>query len=127
MTTPWSTSLAAAAMALGASIGMTEEQLAVKAGLGIAGFVGGIISLAFINKPTFRGSAITMLAGGAVGFYLSPLITEYFALGRDSGFGVAMLSGFVAMPLFGGVHVLANRFQKAPMKTFNDIWGNKDG
>jgi hypothetical protein len=127
MTTPWSTSLAAAAMALGASVGMSEEQLAVKTGLGIAGFVGGIISLAFINKPTFRGSAITMLAGGAVGFYLSPLVTEYFSLGRDSGFGVAMLAGFVAMPLFGGIHVIANRFQKSPVKTISDIWGNKDG
>jgi hypothetical protein len=68
---------------------------------GVAGFVGGCVSLSFIQGLSKWQAVVTVLTGGATGTYLAPVIVYHTALPVDLAGGVGFLLGLTAMGLCG--------------------------
>lgn len=116
--------VAGAAVMMG--MNLPESLTGAKIGFMFAGLIGGIISLGVAKHPSIMRAGIAVLAGAATGFFFAPIVASYLSLSEDEGLGVALLAGFVGFPFFVGVHALAIRWGKDPVKLINEIRSAKD-
>lgn len=92
-----------------------ESVLGVKVTALIAGFVGGIVSLAMIRDLTPKIAVTTVIGGTACAAYLTPLIVEYLNLGGSNlENALAFLTGVCGMNGVAGVFKISQRFRNNP-------------
>ena len=106
---------------------MIENLLGFKLPEFIAGFVGGVVSLAFLPELTWRKSLISVIAGAFCAAYFTPLISDLWELKEHSQGASAFLTGLFAMYLLAGLFKIAERFSKDPIKTVNSLRGGRSG
>ncbi len=112
-----------ASLTFGVAVGLTDDVLAVRAGMAVAGFCGGLISLGFKQYPNAFQTAIAVFAGVVGGIFIAPILMKLLELGPTEGFGIALGLGLVAMPLFGGAHRLAELWRSNPVEILNVLRG----
>jgi hypothetical protein len=85
--------------------------LLAKFGTLIFGFVGSILSLAFLRDLSRKQAAVAVLTGFITSQATGPLVVAYFGLPADSEsrYGVAFLIGLMAMNLIPAVKATAIR------------------
>jgi hypothetical protein len=84
-------------------------SLGIKLASLVAGFAGGVVSLAFVQALT-RAQAIGAVAVGSLtAAYMTPAIVQYFNIGPGYENGVAFLIGLLAMQVIPLVQKLAVR------------------
>jgi hypothetical protein len=92
-----------------------ENFLGVKLTALVAGFVGGIVSLAMIRDLTPKIAVTTVIGGTACAAYLTPLIIEYFNLAESNlENALAFLTGVCGMNGVAGVFKISERFRANP-------------
>lgn len=106
--------------------GPVETYIGIKLSAVLAGLIGGIVSLSFINNLTLLKAIFAILTGAASAAYITPLIVSGFDLGHELGNAVAFLTGFLGMNVLAGVFKLSDRFQQKPLDTLRDIKNLKD-
>ena len=92
-----------------------EHLLGVKVSAIVAGFVGGVVSLAMIRDLTPKVAITTVIGGTACAAYLTPLIVNYLELDNgDLSNALAFLTGVCGMNGVAGVFKLSERFRANP-------------
>ena len=92
-----------------------EQIIGAKFSAIIAGFVGGVVSLAMIRDLTPKVAVTTVIGGTACAAYLTPLIVAYFDLGgSELENALAFLTGVCGMKGVAGVFKLSERFRVNP-------------
>ena len=96
-----------------------EEQLGIKFTAFIAGLVGGIVSLTFEAKLSFRRALTLILVGGSVAGYSFAFAHAYFQIKPEiSGF-FGFCTGLISMKLVNALLSLAAMIQKDPTMLFS--------
>jgi hypothetical protein len=94
---------------------LLEEVFGIKTSAVVAGFVGGVVSLAMIRDLTPKVAITTVIGGTACAAYLTPLIIEYLDLGGSNlENALAFLTGVCGMNGVAGVFKLSERFKANP-------------
>ena len=92
-----------------------EQLIGAKISAIIAGFVGGVVSLAMIRDLTPKVAITTVIGGTACAAYLTPLIISYLNLsGSDLENALAFLTGVCGMNGVAGVFKLSEKFKANP-------------
>ncbi len=92
-----------------------EQLIGTKISAIVAGFVGGVVSLAMIRDLTPKIAITTVIGGTACAAYLTPLIIEYFQLGGSNlENALAFLTGVCGMNGVAGVFKISERFKANP-------------
>lgn len=92
-----------------------EQLIGAKISAIVAGFVGGVVSLAMIRDLTPKVAITTVIGGTACAAYLTPLIVSYFNLGgSDLENALAFLTGVCGMNGVAGVFKLSEKFKANP-------------
>lgn len=103
-----------------------EQIIGAKLSAIIAGFVGGVVSLAMIRDLTPKVAVTTVIGGTACAAYLTPLIVAYFELGgSELENALAFLTGVCGMNGVAGVFKLSERFRANP--SIDALKRGKDG
>ena len=92
---------------------MTEPvsaTLGIKLSYALAGFFGGVVSLAFIQNLTPRQAYFSVLAGLGTAIYGTPAVVEYFGI-TQVGYqtGSAFVMGLCAMSILPAVRSFVER------------------
>jgi uncharacterized membrane protein len=92
-----------------------EQLIGAKISAIVAGFVGGVVSLAMIRDLTPKIAVTTVIGGTACAAYLTPLIVEYLDLGGSNvENALAFLTGVCGMNGVAGVFKISERFRANP-------------
>jgi len=92
-----------------------EQLIGTKISAIVAGFVGGVVSLAMIRDLTPKVAITTVIGGTACATYLTPLIIDYFQLGGSNlVHPLSFLTGICGMNIVAGVHKISERFKANP-------------
>lgn len=81
---------------------MTEPVssiLGIKLGTTIAGFFGGVVSLAFVQNLTRTQAVMAVLVGTLTAAYLTPVVVEKLAVTPELQNGAAFVIGLCAMSI----------------------------
>lgn len=92
-----------------------STYLGMKIGSLIAGAVGGIVSLRFIDDLTLWGRVLAVFTGAAVAGYGTPIIVHWLALGPATENAVAFFLGLTAMNIIPGLIALSEMFKRDPL------------
>lgn len=91
------------------------NDLGFKASTGVAGLVGGILSLSYMPELTFKKLMVALVGGIGCAAYLTPIVAELIKLeSRSTENGLAFGLGFLGMKLLGGAFKLADDWSKRP-------------
>lgn len=93
----------------------TATFLGIKYGSLIAGTVGGIISLKYIDGLNNFGRVLAVLAGASVAGYGTPVLDNWLQLGADTESAVAFFLGLTAMNIIPGLIRLSELFKSDPL------------
>lgn len=105
-----------------------ESLFGVKLSAVIAGFVGGVVSLAMIRDLTPKIAVTTVIGGTACAAYLTPLIVDYLELGGSNlENALAFLTGVCGMNGVAGVFKISERFRASPSINALKNLGEHDG
>jgi len=89
--------------------------LGIKYGSLIAGTIGGIISLKYIDGLNHFGRVLAVLAGAAVAGYGTPILDGWLNLGGDTENAIAFFLGLTAMNIIPGLIRLSELFKSDPL------------
>jgi len=89
--------------------------LGVKFGSVIAGAVGGIISLHYIEGLNVWGRVAAVIAGAAVAGYGTPVMSGWLDLGPDAENALAFFLGLTAMNIVPGLIRISEHFKSDPL------------
>lgn len=103
------------------------ETLGLKAGVVIAGLVGGVVSLSLVRDLTPLKAFGTVLGGTACAAYLTPIALEYTGFSGATEHALAFFLGVCGMNGVAGVFKLSQRFREKPGETFQAIKQDQDG
>lgn len=101
--------------------GPVEAFIGVKISAVVAGVIGGIVSLSFIQNLTPWKAFIAIVTGAASAAYLTPLVVTWFSFGAEVEHAVAFFSGLLGMNLLAGFFKLSERFRERPLDTIRDV------
>lgn len=91
------------------------NDLGFKASTGLAGLVGGILSLSYMPELTFKKLMVALVGGIGCAAYLTPIVAELIKLeSRSTENGLAFGLGFLGMKLLGGAMKMADDWAKRP-------------
>jgi hypothetical protein len=106
---------------------MPHELLGLKAAPALAGFVGGVISLAFMQSLSLTGKVLSVLGGMFAAGYFSPLIVHYVADSMQHGPGlenaIAFLTGLVGMNFLAGIYKVSLALRENPASVIDILKG----
>jgi len=91
---------------------MTEPvsaTLGIKLSTTIAGFAGGVVSLAFIQNLNRTQAIGAVVVGTLTAAYLTPAALEHFNLGPELNNGAAFVIGLCAMSIIPAIKKAVNR------------------
>ncbi|PMQ04178.1 hypothetical protein DyAD56_15935 [Dyella sp. AD56] len=91
---------------------MTEPvsaTLGIKLSTTIAGFAGGVVSLAFIQNLNRTQAIGAVVVGTLTAAYLTPAILEHFNLGPELNNGAAFVIGLCAMSIIPAIKKAVSR------------------
>lgn len=77
--------------------------LGIKLSTAVVGFVGGVMSLAFIQNLTRWQAFQSVVIGTLSANYVTPVVVEYYKLPADMSLGIAFLIGMFAMSIVPAV------------------------
>ncbi len=84
-----------------------------------AGFIGGVLSLSLVKDLTPFKALMTVMAGTATAYYMTPIIAAY--LDKDGAhsnhYAVAFILGVCGMNALAGVFKISESFASAPIET----------
>ncbi len=89
--------------------------LGIKFGSVIAGAVGGIISLHYIEGLNMWGRVLAVVAGAAVAGYGTPVLSGWLSLGQDAENALAFFLGLTAMNVIPGLISVSEMFKSDPL------------
>lgn len=89
--------------------------LGIKFGSVIAGAVGGIISLHYIEGLNMWGRFLAVVAGAAVAGYGTPVLSGWLNLGPDAENALAFFLGLTAMNVIPGLIRISEMFKSDPL------------
>ena len=90
--------------------------LGIKVGYTLAGAIGGLLSLRYIDKLSTMGRALAIMAGASVASYVTPVVDDVFNLSTPSESAVAFFLGLTAMNIIPGVLKLSEMFSQDPLR-----------
>jgi hypothetical protein len=91
---------------------MTEPvtaTLGLKLSTTLAGFAGGVVSLAFIQNLNRTQAVGAVVVGTLTAAYLTPAALEHFNLGPELNNGAAFVIGLCAMSIIPAIKKAVNR------------------
>lgn len=111
---------------------MPHELLGIKAAPALAGFIGGVISLAFMQSLSLTGKILSVFGGAFSAGYFAPLIVHYFyssgaSLAAGTENAIAFLTGLIGMNFLAGIYKVSLALREDPssvLKIFRN--GEKD-
>jgi hypothetical protein len=80
----------------------------------IAGFAGGIVSLAFVRGLTRWQGVMAVLVGALVANYITPVIQHYLQMPAALENGAAFITGLCAMNIIPGILFMSKRWSQDP-------------
>ena len=89
--------------------------LGVKYGAVLAGALGGILSLRYIENLTLWGRILAILAGATVAGYGTPVLDHWLDMGADAENALAFFLGLTAMNIIPGLIRLSEMFKSDPL------------
>lgn len=89
--------------------------IGLKYGSIIAGSVGGIISLKYIDGLNNFGRVLAVLSGAAVAGYGTPVLDSFLQLGSDTENAIAFFFGLTAMNIIPGMIRISELFRSDPL------------
>jgi hypothetical protein len=109
---------------------MPHELLGLKAAPALAGFIGGVISLAFMQSLSITGKILSVLGGAFSAGYFSPLIIHYLGDAitdaPSAENAVAFLTGLIGMNMLAGIYRVSLALREDP-SSIMEIFKGKRG
>jgi hypothetical protein len=92
-----------------------STAIGVKLSSTIAGFAGGVVSLAFVQGLTRTQAVMAVVVGSLSAAYLTPLATEYLHISPELQNGAAFVIGLCAMSIIPAIkRMVAQRAEQLP-------------
>lgn len=95
----------------------------LKVGTLLAGFLGAIVSLRFLQNLTIIQALLSVVTGAVVAGYTAPVVQLYLSLSQPMEHGLGFLLGLTAMNLVPGIVRLTDRFKEDPFWFIDKLRG----
>ncbi len=102
---------------------MPIEIPGLKAGTLLAGFLGSVVSLRFLQTLTVVQAVLAVITGAVVAGYTAPIVQLYLSLSAPVEHGVGFLLGLTSMNLVPGVVRLTDKFKEDPFWFIDKLRG----
>ena len=100
------------------------ESLGIKLPVIIAGFIGSLAALPYLNAKTPLQKLSCLIGGTASAAYLTPLALVIFDEPTQAMHGgLAFVMGIVGMNVIGGIFQISDKFKNEPLNILNRIRG----
>lgn len=100
------------------------ESLGIKLPVVIAGFVGSLAALPYLNAKTPLQKLSCLVGGTASAAYLTPLALVFFSTPTQALHGgLAFVMGIVGMNIIGGIFKVSDKFKNEPLVILNKLRG----
>lgn len=93
----------------------------------ISGLVGGVASLTYEDKVSFKRAILLIVTGAATAVYLQPVMHSYFGIEDNFATGMGFVLGLVSMRIINILLSVSNTVAKNPSIIFNIFNIRKDG
>ncbi len=94
----------------------------------IAGLCGGLVSLVFEKKLSFKRALLLIFVGAISSSYLTPILQHWIDFSEPTENAAAFLIGLMSMNILGGLLRLADSFESNPAKFYKNVReGNLEG
>jgi hypothetical protein len=85
-----------------------EQQLGIKLSVLVAGLIGGIVSLTYEEKISFKRAILLIITGASTAAYLQPLAEHYVQIPENLSSGLGFILGLISMRVIDVVMLNAN-------------------
>ncbi len=102
---------------------MAIEIPGLKVGTLLAGFLGAVVSLRFLQTITVPQAILAVVTGSVVAGYTAPIAQMYLSLSAPLEHGVGFLLGLTSMNLVPGVVRLTDKFREDPFWFIDKLRG----
>jgi len=89
--------------------------IGIKFGSVVAGAIGGIVSLCYIEGLNMWGRLLAVVAGAAVAGYGTPVLSSWLDMGPDAENALAFCLGLTAMNIIPGLIRISESFKSDPL------------
>lgn len=100
--------------------------LGIKLGAVLAGMIGGILSLSYIQSLTLWGRVLAVFSGAAVAGYGTPVIDAWVNMPPDAENAMAFFLGLTAMNIIPGLIRISEMFKSDPLGFIRRKGGQDD-
>lgn len=76
-----------------------EQQLGIKLSVLVAGLIGGIVSLTYHTKISFKRAVLLILTGASTAVYLQPIAEHTLGFPERFSTAVGFITGLVSMKI----------------------------